>query len=114
MKIDCSKTVNYLKESYRLCESYYHNCGKCPLHPAYNGMSCGCRDLATYHPEKTVEIVQKWSDEHPQKTRLEDLLEKYPNANADNVVKNICTHTLGYEKGDCDFGRCEDCWSMPV
>lgn len=74
-KIDCSATVNFLKEWRRMCDSL-HNCSNCAL---------GMRDefgfnrcKASDNPEFTIEIIQKWSDEHPVKTRLDDLLEKYP------------------------------------
>lgn len=73
-KIDCSVTVNFLKEWRRYCGG--RRCGYCDLseHNECGFPACQVKD----HPEKAVEVVQKWSDEHPVKTRLDDLLEKYP------------------------------------
>lgn len=71
--IDCSKTENYLTEWRRMtkqrkdgiCEL---NCIDCPLSRLNNGIGVHCSVLETNYPEKAIEIVQRWSDEHPQKT----------------------------------------------
>lgn len=75
-KIDCSVTVNYLRELKRMCDIYF--CDNCPLSSENNGKDCYCGDFSKTNPETAIEIVQKWSDENPVKTRLDDLLEKYP------------------------------------
>lgn len=101
-KINCSVTVNYLREHERMCKFYdADECvNDCPMSARNNGKKCGCEKIKCEHPETAVEIVQKWSDEHPQKTRLDDLLEKYPNARIDNSPPHFFPYALGY---------CEDC-----
>jgi len=61
--------------------------------------------------------VQQWSEEHPEKTMLQDLLEKYPNTpmKLDDNAPMICPHHLGYpeREGDCE-NDCLDCWNRPL
>lgn len=84
MKIDCSKTINFFKEKRRMCNSCNDvvGCENCPLHIYLNEMNIDsyCEYFVSVHPEKAVEIVQKWSDEHSQKTYKDDFFEKLPNA----------------------------------
>lgn len=66
--------------------------------------------------------VEKWSAEHPQKTRLDDLKEKYPDVPLDDNGRLYCTPWhLGYCKGvdsclNCNnFGApLKECWDMPL
>ena len=58
-KYDCSKTIDYAHEFTRMCDD---GCGVCPLYKA----GCGLKKLT----EETIAIVQKWSDEHPEKPKL--------------------------------------------
>ena len=69
------------------------------------------------YPEKAIEIVQKWSDEHPVKTLLDDLKEKYPNYHAcnKNGAPTFCPYRLGYEeKKNCCVLTCKECWNRPL
>ena len=83
-----------------------------------NGEGIVCSDFETCYPEKAIAIIQKWSDKHPQKTYLTELLEKYPNTllNDDGTPKRICPHELGLtDKNDCDKDRnCVKCWNQPI
>lgn len=114
-KIDCSVTVNFFKECRRMCDSFC-DCSSCTL---------GMRDESGIHrckannnPEFAVEIVQKWSDEHPVKTRLDDVKERYPNIPTDDGVPIIAPWTLGYcqECENCSKSNkiVPDCWHEPV
>ena len=84
-KIECGVTVKYLRERERMCA--FHGSDKCaedcPMSSQNNGKKCGCRPFECEYPEAAVEIVQKWSDAHTVKTRLDDSLEKYPNMRLD-------------------------------
>lgn len=115
-KIDCSVTVNFLKEWRRYCGG--RRCGYCDLseHNECGFPACQVKD----HPEEAVEIVQKWSDEHPVKTRLDDLLEKYP-----GVIIEDDGHPIYYPAmlgycNNCDLCKYSDgdtrkyCWNEPV
>lgn len=36
-KIDCSVTVDFIRESKRMCEYYRHDCDSCPMSIINNG-----------------------------------------------------------------------------
>lgn len=121
--IDCSKTENYFAEKLRmtkrtkngLCEN---KCSNCPLCSNNNGEGLFCPDFEMYYPEKAVKAVQKWSDEHPQKTYLTEFLKHYPNAelNPIGVPKGICPYDLGLmNRYDCRKDRnCVKCWNQII
>lgn len=43
-------------------------CANCPLSEKNNGKGRLCVDYEMHHPEEAIEIVQKWSNENPQKS----------------------------------------------
>lgn len=125
MKIDCSKTENYFAEKQRMVKRTKNGvcktkCSDCPLCSDNNGtsgdLSCGC--LETHYPEKAIKIVQKWSDAHPPKTYLTELLKIFPNTplNDDGTPKGICLHELGATSLDnCEVDNaCVKCWKQPL
>lgn len=122
--IDCSKTKNYLSEQARMTKSSdvgvcRISCNHCPLSRFNNGEEMLCTELELTHPEKAIEIVQRWSDEHPQKTCLTELLEKYPNVllNDDGTPEGICPHQLGLKSSIVDCKKsydCVKCWSQII
>ena len=74
-----------------------------------------CFAFEKFYPEKAIEIVQKWSDEHPQKTYLSEFLKAYPNTllNDTGLPKDVCLYNLGLT--DCRNDRnCVDCWNQPI
>lgn len=84
-----------------------------------NGEGLSCTSFEMLYPEKVIEIIQRWSNEHPQKTYLTDLLEKYPNIPLDNNGKPsyVCPHDLGLMSvEDCkkDSNKCVECWNQPI
>lgn len=117
-KIDCSVTVNYLQEVYRMCKYYDHECKKCPASIMNNSCNQICKTFFINHPDRAVEIIQKWSNEHPVKTRLDDLLEKYPNVPLNAVgTPRFDPWMLGYCDKCSDCPNCkgdEYCWHEPV
>ena len=108
--------VEFLKEYDRMCDIQV-TCKKCPF--SMERVTCSCDHFIKKNPEKAVDIVQKWAEEHPVKTMLQDLLEKYPNVILDDrgVPKFNCPYYLGYEKknscpnNDTD---CVKCWNRPL
>nr|DAM46125.1 MAG TPA: hypothetical protein [Caudoviricetes sp.] len=126
--IDCSKTENYFAEKRRMTKrrKIYGNaymckldCANCPLNSLNNGTNdnISCSDFEAFYPEKAIEIVQKWSDEHPPKTYLTELLKNYPNVSLeDNGTPNFCPSRLGLMSiDDCRKDHnCVECWNQPI
>lgn len=130
--MDCTKTENYFKEKVRMIKADTHaycriDCRACSLCSENNGTGIDCTKLELLYPQKAIEIVQRWSDEHPQKTFLSEFLKYYPNAqlDSDGVPDGICLATLGLcedcikmdESGNAISERdcsCMDCWNTPI
>lgn len=124
--IDCSKTKNYFAEKVRLTKKKELSdvtyickldCNKCPLSRLNNGMNIPCTNLEKSYPDKAIAIMQKWSDEHPQKTYLSEFLKKYPNALLnDDGTPTFCPYRLGFMSiDDCrNDGNCVMCWNQPI
>ena len=124
-KIDCSITENYFKEKTRMTQVNDKGCCSitccdCPLSYYRNGTDRGCDSYERTFPKEAIAIVQKWSDEHPIKTILDDFLEKYPKANLrpNGTFPYLCPYSLGYEEaaycGGQEFKDCRKCWSRPL
>ncbi len=62
---DCSKTEIYLKEKARMCKPN-DICCDCPFYEHRSGPFAICNDVEENEPLIAIEIVQKWSDEHPE------------------------------------------------
>lgn len=121
--IDCSRTENYFKEKARMTKKRKYGvcklkCTDCPLFITNNGIGDSCTNLEIHYPKKTVEIIQKWSDEHPPKTYLSEFLKNYPNAKlrADRTPQGACLYDLGLiSKDDCrKKPNCIECWNQPI
>lgn len=122
--IDCSKTENYFAEKLRMTKRTRRQgckikCSECPLSSQNNGTSdsMSCITFEMYHPEKAIVIVQKWSDEHPQRTYLSEFLKNYPNAPLeDDGAPEICLSSLGLTNyNGCRNGiTCLECWNQPI
>lgn len=114
-KIDCNITENFLKEWNRMCDLYQTRCSACLMSSQHNEHEVSCTYLAKLHPTEAIAIVQKWSDEHPVKTILDDFLEKYPKAPVHkNGLPGICPWMIGHGETDCVKVSCEKCWNRPL
>lgn len=124
--IDCNITTNYFNEKLRMTkktsrERCQIKCSECPLSILNNGTSerMTCVTFETLYPEKAISAIQRWSDEHPQKTFLTEFLEKYPNAELriDGIPKGVCPYALGLiNRDDCQKKdhNCVECWNQPI
>lgn len=121
--IDCNITKNYLSEEARMTKSSdvgvcRISCDHCPLSRFNNGEEMLCTELELKHPEKAIQIIQRWSDEHPQKTYLTELLKAFPNAqlNDSGTPKGMCPHELGLKDIDCGKtdNACVKCWNQTI
>ena len=114
---DCSKTAVFFRVRHRMCDSI--RCEKCPCDKHNNSLNVPCGILFTKYPEKAIEIVQKWSDEHSI-TMLEHFVSQNPKAplTKDGTPK-ICPYQMGYaDMNRCvhnKFGKqdCKACWNRP-
>lgn len=88
--------VKFLEEKDRMCR-FYETCSKCPCFYK-SGIAVNCilaNGLSLAENKEQVAIVEKWSKEHPRKTRQSVFLEQYPDANLDEEgVVNICTRNI--------------------
>lgn len=120
--IDCSKTQNYFIEKLRMTKRTKNGlckikCSNCPLCSNNNGEGLSCPDFEMYYPEKAIAIMQKWSDEHPQKTYLSEFLKNHPNTLLnDDGTPTFCPYRLGLmDADDCrKDGNCVKCWNQPI
>lgn len=105
--------LTFLKEYSRMCNSYVSewNCHGCPR---ATEATCEITDLGPEGIKKLINDVDQWCKEHPQRTRLQDLLEKFPKAEIDKEgLPFFCCARLGYVC-TCAKSTCKDCWNMPV
>lgn len=124
MTVQKLKTINYMHEKARMTKSVVNGvchirCTDCPLSRFNNNEKIICSELELFHSETAVQIVQRWSDEHPQKTYLSELLKYFPKVELNNkgLPKWICPHELGLnEIEDCGGtdNYCAECWNQPI
>ena len=86
--MDCNKTIDFLLERKRLCDSQHDGgnpCDECPLENI-------CDEQSNAEIIKSaISRLQKWSDKHPKKTYAQDFLEKFPNARiGDDGLPEVC------------------------
>ena len=117
--------LKFAKEFKRMCRIYTKTtCKGCPREKC---LKCGIEELSDTGIKELINDVEKWSKEHPPKTRLQDFREKYPNAEVyPDGQPVICCARLGYreycgkslddnhEGFKEGFKACFNCWNMPV
>ena len=101
---DCGKTEVFFKEYNRMCSTI--SCSDCNIGSNYSFTNISdCIRVVSHDPQEAIEIVQKWSDENPLKTRLSMFLEMFPNAEiADDGMPYIYPCKL-----DANYEFSEDC-----
>lgn len=102
--------VKYLKEYDRMCKSYGSTCKNCKIDKLRNGCE-GCSSIVHAHPEKVVAIVEKWSDEHPVKTRQSEFFKMFPDLKFADGVIDICPCLIDTKiKDNCSrLSPCSNC-----
>ena len=106
--------LKFIKEFYRMCD--YYSGGFCKGCPRKEEPSCDSSTISDEELAKLISDVERWAEEHPQKTRLQDLLEKYPSVKLNRSgYPTFCCQALGYCV-ECLHGcnECKACWNMPV
>ena len=114
---------NYLVERTRMLNSLGRRKGRCegvpcevcPLHLATSDHR-NCTWFEGENPLEATEIVRKWAEEHPRKTRRTVFLEKFPGARLkENGSPYVCCWHLGMAtKEECNGITCMDCWNTEV
>ena len=113
--------LELLKERRRMC-IYYGHCEGCPL----ERVSCAFEQTDSDEEYETViAAVEKWSKEHPRKTRQSVFLDQYPEAKIENdgclsVCPSLISATYRSNYGHCVIPNksCYDCcrefWGQEV
>ena len=114
MIIDCSNVLNYVAEVKRLCKTQYNKYGSCSSCPMAD---LGC-DVVGEITQEHIDVMQKWSVEHPPETRAERFFKMFPNAPKSylSTIPITCVKYLGWVK-ECELGygteNCKKCWNEP-
>ena len=100
-----------IKDFARMCNKNSAKCAECPLALANNGKRVFCIDLLRKSPDEANEIIIKWCEEHPVKTRQTEFLKMFPNVElVDGGTINICPHTTDSQYGaNCNVLTCKEC-----
>lgn len=110
--------INLLKDLSRMCRNT--SCVRCPIHRIKEEKPYEpCLEIIGDCPEEVINAVEKWTKEHPKKTLLDDVKEKYPNiALADDGFPEMCPSVLGYftveTEDECKGKSCFECWKQPL
>ena len=89
----------------RMCKHFDDNCQECPVFYKQTETGLGCEDFIRNCPDKANEIILKWCNEHPVKTRQDRFLKMFPNAKKDEEVINIDPCIV-----DETFYQASPCW----
>ena len=77
---DCSDFKTFAEEKKRMCQSLEPQI-LCPLKQGWTSWLCDeCEGMCFQETDFAIKTVQKWSDEHPRKTRQSEFLKMFPNA----------------------------------
>ena len=111
--MDCNKTIDFLLERKRLCDSQHNGiepCDECPLE------DIGDEQSNVEIIKSAISRLQKWSDKHPKKTYVQDFLEKFPNARiGDDGLPAVCRmEVYGTRCPSITGDKCTMCWCEPM
>ena len=103
--------LKFLMERKRMCRTY-SGCRGCPL----EGTKCVISHVTPdVDYERIIATVEKWSKDHPRKTRQSVFLEQWPEAlvYTDGVL-DICPAVLfrAYREEEEDYGKCSGLFEM--
>lgn len=107
MKKDCTNTETFLNELKRM---FLSRDDKATLRVDMTRFDGG-------EIMRIIKWVQKWSDSHPEKTYLEDFLEKFPDAKVTRdtesvtLICGVCQQNVYGTDQDCLKMDCRECWN---
>ena len=99
--------MKFIEERKRLC-TMHDNCQECEARR--DDDSCVFSATGDVTSADQIEFLEKWSAEHPRKTRQSVLLEQYPEAIRDREdILSVCPQYLD-RNIKCGSGAdCDDC-----
>lgn len=110
------KPQDFVKEYSRLCDAYrLPQKSACRTDCPFIDMECAfLENVNINHPErfeKTYNIVEKWSDTHPVKTRQSEFLKMLPNAviDEDDGILGIRPCDIDERIGCTNEKGCDGC-----
>lgn len=101
--------VKFIEERNRMCKSFGTKCKGCPaFNDNENEMNCEVSVMSTLDVTAQIAIVEKWSAEHPRKTRQSVFMENYPDSLVnDSGVLRLCPRYISDAYRD-DNGECKE------
>ena len=108
--------LKFIEERNRMCDRYWQadsDCDGCPL--VYTRECNELRNMVDGSGKavgEVVEIIEKWSREHPRKTRQDVFLEQWPNCMmGDDGIVGMCPRNIDkmYVCNLSRSGECTDC-----
>lgn len=114
--------VKFINERSRMCKNI--KCSECDLSSNNTNLNPACDIFIWKHPDKAVEVVEKWSKEHSVRTRQSEFLKHYPNATVNESTgaivlcpvqvfgseRDICNETGAVSCDNC----CKNFWLAPA
>lgn len=102
--------LKFLIERKRMCKNRI-SCNKCPLERGNCGLSTS---ISNEEYKRIITVVEKWSKEHPHKTRQSEFLKQWPEAEIDeNGYLMLCPLMLSASKRskhiECTTLKCTNC-----
>lgn len=86
------------------------SCSDCKITSCPSLANIGdCIRAILYNPQKAIEIVQKWSDSNPIKTRQSEFLKLFPETHLVSDVINICPIEIDKRLVCITPKNCNDC-----
>ena len=104
--------IEFLKKLKRMCDknraSCHGSCYACEIFVKKAEKAIGCSSFIKEYPEEAVTIIEKWSAEHPAKTRQSEFLKLHPNAKLMNTGILKCCPAYIDKKYKCSVS-CDEC-----
>lgn len=110
--------VKMLETMKRICKTS-SGCSECVLDKMCYGGTLAARE--DFDSKSFVESIEKWEQEHQPKTRIQDFMEKHPNAHITDYMRRVTPWQVGYCGARTVCAECkynsetsEFCWKLPI
>ena len=101
--------IEFLEKIRIICEHHLNCDDGCPLKTWYDKNLYSLSE----DPKKVIEVVEKWTNEHPVKTRQSEFLKMFPRVRTSDdgvIYMDPCDVDTSYEnENGCDNIPCRDC-----